>query len=339
MKKNNFDFLRFYLAFIVLLTHIIVLSEKQELEPYLKYLNSYLSVTAFFVISGYLIAKSYINSPSLKIYLKKRAARLLPAYIFVIITCSVGLYFLSNKSFYDYFTSTQLFKYLLANLTFQNYLQPYLPGVFTEHCGTNAVNGALWTLKIEVAFYLLLPLIIYFSNKVKNKILFFSLIYFLSVLYKIGCVYLGQVFDLEILSFISHQLPGFLSYFICGVALVYLQDIYLKNKNKLFVVGLVILLIERQIDIEFLTPIALSSIIFFVSFSLKKLNNFAKYGDISYGMYIYHFPIINIAVELELFKHTNTITAVLLIISCVFIVSFSSWHILEKRFLSKVRRL
>lgn len=46
----------------------------------------------------------------------------------------------------------EVFKYVAANLVFLNFTHPNLPGLF-ESNSLQAINGALWTLKIEVMFY------------------------------------------------------------------------------------------------------------------------------------------------------------------------------------------
>ena len=131
-KMNNCNFLRFILAFIVLLGHLIIITNHTELSYFKGYFNTYISVTGFFCISGYLIGKSFSETSSLKLYFTKRAARILPAYIFVVILSALLLSPLSTLSFSNYFTSIDLYKYLIANLFFLNFLHPDLPGIFTS---------------------------------------------------------------------------------------------------------------------------------------------------------------------------------------------------------------
>ena len=103
MRRNNFDLLRLYLAFIVVLGHLCVLSDVAVFKKFLPYFNTYISVTGFFCISGFLITRSFVTTTSVPLYFKKRAARLLPAYILVIVLSSVLLYFVSTYNAAGYF--------------------------------------------------------------------------------------------------------------------------------------------------------------------------------------------------------------------------------------------
>ena len=337
MRQNNFNFLRFYFAFVVVIGHLIELSNVDSLKKFALYFSAYISVTAFFCISGFLITSSYLNTPSLKDYFKKRAARLLPAYILVVIVCAFFLSFMSRYSFHDYFTHPQLFRYLVANLSFLNFVQPCLPGVFLDNGSSCAVNAALWTLKVEVSFYLAIPILLYFANKFKRKYIFFLLIYFASVVYRNYLEHLSDVSGNGLYSMLSHQLPGFLSYFISGIGLYYYYDFFMKNKKLLFIMAIIVFAVERRFGWEVFTPVSLSVIVFTLAFSFKQFNSFARHGDISYGIYIFHYPIIRIAYSLGYFENYNPYLVSLVVICIVILVGFVSWHLVEKRFLKKAK--
>lgn len=332
MKQNNFNFLRFFFAFIVVIGHLIEISKNSNLQKFAPIFNTYISVTSFFCISGFLITLSYLNTHRLKDYFKKRAARLLPAYILVILSSAVFLSILSKYSFMEYFTHPMLYKYLTSNLTFLNFIEPCLPGVFLNESSC-FVNGALWTLKIEVSFYLVIPVILYIVRRTKFKHIFLIGIYIISVFYRNILEHFSTYQGQEYLSILARQLPGFLSYFVCGIGLYYYFDTFIHNKKALLVVSLIIFIIERKLGVEFLTPFALSTIVFFIAYSFKKLNNFAKHGDISYGIYIFHYPIMKIAADFGFFEKYNPIIVSLLIILIVLIVGYISWHLVEKQFL------
>ncbi len=157
IAKNNFDFIRVLLAFIVFVGHLGYLSASADLE-FLKHSPVEVAVFAFFIVSGFLIARSYERTSTLKKYIMKRLKRILPGYWLVVVLCTVLLSLVSTVSFAEYFSSSQTHKYFLWNSVFMNFMAPNLPGVF----GNGAVNGALWTLKIEMCFYFLVPVLFLF---------------------------------------------------------------------------------------------------------------------------------------------------------------------------------
>lgn len=332
--NNNFDFLRFTLAFMVVLAHLITLSDSVILRPLDSYVDSYVSVTGFFVISGFLITKSYIGTSNPRAYFVKRLKRLLPGYLVVIFLSGVCLSLLSSLDAITYFKHPDLLKYFFYNSIFLNFLSPCLPGVFTTN-NLCAINGSLWTIKVEVGFYILIPFLAHMFNKLDKKITIFICIYVGSLLYKyIINYYLEQTGD-EIFNTLSHQLPAFMTYFACGIAFNYYLAGFLKNKAIYLFLAIPVFWIESYLALEIFRPIALSVIIFYIAYSLKGLNNFGKNGDLSYGVYIYHFPIIQFFVSLGFFERFNHWLLSIAIILLVLVTAFLSWHLLEKRFLNR----
>ena len=79
--------------------------------------------------------------------------------------------------------------------------------------------------------------------------------------------------------------------------------------------------------------------VFYLAYNFKWLNNFGKYGDFTYGIYIYHFPIIQIFVHFELYNKYNPFIVSTLNLFIVFALSVISWHVIELRYLSKSRKM
>lgn len=131
---NCFDFLRFLFASIVMIGHLIVITELPQLQGLYPYFDTYISITGFFVISGFLITQSYMRSQSVSSYFLKRAKRLLPAYVLVVVVCAAGLAGLSAYSPAEYYTDPGLYRYLIANLSFLNFVHPCLPGCLRAMC-------------------------------------------------------------------------------------------------------------------------------------------------------------------------------------------------------------
>jgi peptidoglycan/LPS O-acetylase OafA/YrhL len=339
MEKNNFDFLRFYFALVVVISHCISLSGAPVLQFLNPYFDTHLSITGFFIISGYLIYGSYLKSNSLKDYCIKRAKRILPAYLFIIFFSAFFFCLFSTYSINEYFFNVQFKKYIFANLFFLNFIEPCLPGVFKSN-SLCAINGALWTLKVEVAFYLAIPLIVYFGNKFSKPYLWYILLYVLGLFYQFLLNKLGDVFPEKYSFFMimKHQMPGFLTYFISGIAINHYFDFYKKNKKYLTIFSVIMFGVEYYFDLEILRPIAFSILIMGIAYGFKFLNNFGKNGDFSYGIYIYHFPLIQFLVSFNWFTIYNPILVIFFIVSVVFAFSYFSWHLLEKKFLYRFKQ-
>ena len=336
MKRDNcFDFLRFIFAFNVVLGHLTVIALYPELSAYKGVFNTYLSVVGFFVISGFLIAQSYDRS-TIKSYFIKRAKRLLPAYIFVVVGCAIGLVFVSTLSTAEYYSSAEWWKYLGANLSFMNFLHPWLPGVFNNpFTNDNSVNPALWTLKIEVGFYLILPLLMIWIRKTSKPGFVLLILYILSIIYREGCGYWADFTGNQFPVFMARQLPGFLTYFSAGMAGYLYKEQFMRFKNYIILPAILIFCAEYFFDIEYLMPLAWGSIVLWCAFSFPFLNNFAKYGDISYGIYIYHGPILKILLSVGIFNTLGLPLASSIYLIGVLCTGFISWHLLENRFLKR----
>ena len=241
MRRDNcFDFLRFIFALNVVLGHLTVIALIPELHQYSGWFNTSLSVTGFFVISGFLIAQSYERS-SLKSYFIKRARRLLPAYLFVIVSCALGLSALSELPVKEYFSSADFWEYMGANLSFMNFLHPWLPGVFNSPLIIdNSVNPALWTLKVEIGFYLIIPLLMIWLRKSKRPWIALAIIYALAVLYRKGMLLLGDYTSQHTFVFLARQLPWAMSYFAVGMAGYLYKDWFLRYKNHMILPAMIV---------------------------------------------------------------------------------------------------
>lgn len=332
INTNNFDFLRVVFALTVALAHLIELSQIQAFQEYKIFFNTRLAIDGFFVISGFLIAKSYESNKNFKVYVTKRIKRIVPAYAFLILVCAVFFSFISTYSFSNYFSSLQFWKYLVANLSFQNYIEPCLPGVFEGNL-TCAVNGALWTIKIEEAFYLLLPVFYYLIDSKKVNI------YVLSILIYVSSIVYFNYFVHADMYRIAKQLPGALAFFVTGVVFYRNFSFLYKWRHHIIIPCIILFVLEQYVyTTQILKPISYGFMVFYMAYSFKYLNNFGKYGDFTYGIYIYHFPLIQIFVYYNLFERYNYILASILVLLLVLVASILSWYLLELRYLSENRK-
>lgn len=331
LRHNNFDLLRFTFAFVVFLVHAHVLSGAPQLSVLSQCLSSELAVKSFFVVSGFLIFMSYENSGDIRGYFIKRARRIYPAYLFVIVFCVAVGGAVSSYAVGDYFSS-QMLKYLAANLFFLNFLHPNLPGVF-EGNSLQAVNGALWTLKIEVLFYFSVPLMVLAFRKY-GRLSAMIFLYLCSMVYAMAmeamAVRAGHEFYLEL----QRQLPGQLVFFIAGAAGYYYLDSLVKYARWLVPLAIVSFVFQSWLPWVAIQPVALAVLVISFACLLPVLGNFDRYGDFSYGIYIVHFPILQLLISQGYFRESPWMglffAGVLVMIS-----AFMLWHLVEKPFLRK----
>lgn len=328
--ENNFDLLRFVFAFIVFLVHAQTLTQIAALEPLKHWLSSELAIQGFFVISGYLVYMSHQNSRTLLHYLQKRARRIYPAYLTVVVLCAALGTALTSHGIDSSFAA-DLAKYLAANLVFLNFLAPNLPGLF-ESNPLQAVNGALWTLKIEVMFYLVVPLIAWAARQYGHRLVFAG-IYAASIAYSLLMHHLLTSTGRGIYEVLARQLPGQMTYFVAGMALYHYRAALPRLRWWLPPAALVVWLAQDRVSVLVLEPAALAVIVICFAVAFRSLGNFGRYGDLSYGVYILHFPILQFMITLNLFRNgfQGLALATLLVISAAFL----SWHLIEKRWLQK----
>lgn len=331
LRINNFDLLRFLFASIVFLVHSYALSGAEELAVLSKLFSSEIAVKSFFVVSGFLIFMSYENSSDTKGYFLKRARRIYPAYFSIVLICAVLGSIFSEYSWSEYW-SLPVLKYIVANLVFLNFLQPNLPGLF-ENNTLQAINGALWTLKIEVMFYLIVPFAVKAFRKFGRLAMMVAL-YAASILYSGIMIELARRTGVDAYIELQRQLPGQLTFFIAGAACYYYFHYLAKHGLWLLVLATMAFLLQAWLPWIAVEPIALGIVVVYFACIFPCMGNFGKYGDFSYGMYIVHFPILQVLISFGLFKESPWLmlgAAGLLILT----VAILFWNFIEKPFLRK----
>ena len=328
---NNFDFLRLLFALTVAIVHAATLSGVSIISNISQYLSSEVAVDSFFVISGFLIFMSYESSQSITNYISKRIRRIFPGYITVILLCSVLLFSTSSNTFYEYF-NIEFIKYVLFNVLTLNFLHPGLPGVF-ENNYMSAINGALWTIKIEVMFYITVPFISIIIYKYKShRLLILIGIYVASVLYSLIMLWFYSSEQMEIFIKLEKQIPGQLAFFISGGIIYYFYDYFYKKSSLLVVVAICAMIIHKNIiDIYILYPASLAVIVIYFANIFKYIGNWGRFGDLSFGVYIWHFPIIQVFIFYNLLS--NPILGTFILFLTILTTAYLSWHLVEKRYL------
>ena len=323
-NENAFNAIRFYLCMTVVTFHSLTNISIGNNNPFL---DGHLAVSGFFIISGFWITKSFLSSKDLKDFFSKRLKKILPMYYIAVIGFSILCLKYSTLSPKEYF-GIEYWKYLFWNCIFLNFMHPSLPGCFDGA----AVNGSLWTIKIEVGFYIILPLLMHIMKKLKTtmkKNIFLISIYILSVLYNVALHRLASKWNLP--AQLEHQLPGLMSFFVSGMIIFLNWQYFIKYKNFLIIPSIVLFVLRYYTHTEFLFPIAFSIIITFLALSLKFLKSIGRPIDFSWGMYLFHFPVM------QIIKYHGFSGNALIYLFSVIGISFTLTFIIEKYIQKKIK--
>lgn len=292
-RDNNLDLIRFIAAIMVIFSHAFPLSLGREERDYLLTVTGGqidlggIAVSIFFFYGGFLICKSAYRLQSAKKYFKARIIRIFPPII-VITVLMVFLIgpILSTLKVQEYFTRKLTYQYLLNSVLILAY---NLPGVFENNIYGTEVNGSLWTLPLEFLGYILC----FFMMKVgflKSKCLKWIMPIFVFVHIAVISIFSPQ--DMILMAWRPTAI-----FFVGMLYYVYQDKIYLSR--RIAVISMILLLFSTCLGILNVTIPFLGSYVFmYLGYGTKiKFSNFAKHGEISYGIYLCGFPIQQIVCE------------------------------------------
>jgi len=335
-KDNNFNLIRFVAATLVLFSHSYALAlgtpDAEPLRHTIGMTWGTIAVDVFFVISGFLVTRSFFERNNIVAFVWARFLRIFPALTIAVLFCvAIVGYWFTTLSPVEYFYNVETFNFLLKNVTLFFGVEYHLPGVFSQNPYANAVNGSLWTLPYEVKMYACLAIICFGLSHMENKwnTAIITKV-FLGLAFLAVC--LNIVFNLE--TFMSFKFIHLFSMFFVGSAYyLYRDHIILRLKWFLFILfALIFSLLDKQLFF-IIYCFALPYIVFYLAYvPTGKIRSFNKAGDYSYGIYIYAFPVQqSIAATLQGITVMNMILFSFFI---TLILAFLSWHWVEKKSLT-----
>jgi peptidoglycan/LPS O-acetylase OafA/YrhL len=340
-RVNNFDLVRLFAALQVAIVHALASFTPTGLVANaLRYgLSFFPGVPIFFVVSGVLISKSYEQSESLRDYFRNRCLRIFPA-LWICLVVSLGVICLSGVSTLGAVSTWECSLWWMAQMSiFQSY-QPH----FLNELGNGGLNGSLWTIPLELEFYLLLPVLYrvlrpqrQYGHALIFAVLLVSLAFELLLVRRPG--YLGSIAGCDLLRL---TLLPYLWMFLLGVLIQrnwhVLRGKLIGRAHWWFLGYLSVCMLARSLHIDvggndinplFLLPFAALVISF--AMSVRGLSErVLRQQDVSYGLYIYHALVIRVMRGLGLPSVTGAIAISLA-------VATASWILVEKPFLIRKR--
>jgi peptidoglycan/LPS O-acetylase OafA/YrhL len=326
-RHNNFDVLRLVAAASVIFSHAFLIGEgTQDPEP-LYWLTGgqtvfgVVGVFVFFTISGYLVTQSFEATGSPARFLTKRGLRIYPGLLVCLLASAFVMGpLVSDLPPADYFRSTAVYHYVASNFAMVLPANT-LPGVvFSGYSAGSVIDGPLWTLPSEVAMYLMVCAL--------------GMLRMLSLFVMLPLLVLGLVglwFDTASSEYFIGSALWLLPFFAAGMALYRLRDKkILRGSLALAALAGLVLSIPLHAFI-LLFPIFGSYLVIYLAFARGlPVIRAARLGDLSYGLYIYGWPVEQWLVRLnggtlawpKLFALALPLTAA---------VALISWHLVEAR--------
>jgi peptidoglycan/LPS O-acetylase OafA/YrhL len=332
-RDNNFNLIRFFAALLVLITHsFAIVTGDVNQEPFRASLGISLGTVAvdiFFITSGFLVTASLLTRKSLVDFVLARFLRIFPAlWVMLGITFFGGLW-LTSLTLSEFLTDSTVYKYFLKCSTLLFGVAHTLPGVFHDNPYPAAINGSLWTMPNELRMYATLAIVWFVLSYTRIDKLKGLKIFVVSVTIIVALVLFFINFSYES-SKVTRFLELFFMFFI-GASYYVLKE-YIVLKFDLFVLFLAVILVSGFVSFEVFN-VCYKILIPYVLFCLVYLpkgyiRNFNQFGDYSYGIYIYAFPVQQSTVMFFPDYSIAQVTIISILITLT--LAIISWHKLEK---------
>jgi peptidoglycan/LPS O-acetylase OafA/YrhL len=345
LRLNNFDAIRLGLALAVVWSHCFALwFGTEDFEPVSlllggTYNSGNVAVLGFFAISGFLITISYAQSRSSLSYLKRRVQRILPGYLVATTLCSlVVVPAFSSRGFGDLQPTEWLG--MLSNILLRNYI------IASDAFGGGPVNGALWSIPYEFWCYLGV-LGLGLAGLVKRRWTYPAIALAVMAI-RVWLDMTGRRPGSGVISdiigfpyFWFNVLPPFL---LGGVAYIWRKQI---PRSRWLLGGLIAATLLcahlpiadplRTVLTRLAFPPALTYAIFYLAFDQRvRLQHAARYGDFSYGTYLWGFPVQQMLIT---FCRSWAPFPLFVLFSLGAALGFgiASWQIVERHFLRRAK--
>lgn len=342
--ENSLDWIRLFAALQVAISHYMNLSllhyRKEGLEDtvllYIKrVITLFPGVVILFCISGFLMAASLEKGADRISFAKKRFLRIYPGlWVNIVLTALLLTALLKPDRAGK--------KALLVWLGVQGTGIAYTPE-FLKDFATGSINGTLWTIMVEIQFYLLIFLFWDFLKKRGDRFWHGALaVTFLLNLGSSFAVTRG-LFPHAAEALLDRTALPYLFWFVFGMYLYRFGERIVPLLCKyLPFIGIFYILYKGcwqhfgwQIPgyyADFITSLVLPCLVTGCAYAFGKHR---LKRDISYGIFLYHWPVINVIFYLGLPQKADHVLLLLCYIAAFCLLARASWELLEKRLVKR----
>lgn len=333
-RDNNFNLIRIAAALGVLVTHSFALAiGSGDAEPFRESLGMTLgsmAVDVFFITSGFLVTASLLSRQSTIEFIWARALRIFPALLaMLLLTVFVLGVFFTSLPISTYLSLPKTYIYFAKCATLFNGVAYNLPGVFDSNPYKNAVNGSLWTMPYEVKMYAILALF-WLALRIAPKIRLMAFqIIILTFAFISGAYILVDHFYLHT----EGQFVKLFFMFFIGASFHVAREyvVFSRALFWIFAAGLAVATLNKYIFFV-VYVFTIAYILFYLAYVPSGfVRRYNQFGDYSYGIYIYAFPVQQSAAAL--IPGITVLQMMLVSATVTFLLAALSWHLLEQRML------
>jgi peptidoglycan/LPS O-acetylase OafA/YrhL len=346
-RANSFGFLRLSFALLVIVSHAFALggfnNYTDPLGTWTKGQEDFgsIAVTGFFVISGYLVTRSYAESGTAVRYLWKRILRIFPGFLVCLVVTAFifgpWAYRVQYGHFGGYFslqTNTPLgYIYHNARLTIHQWnignLLAATPYQHDPNSHAQAFNGSLWTLIYEFKCYLGVAILGCLGILWRSRL---TVLGICIVLWAMQIKIIGSPDAFSRVPMLADaNMLRFAFIFSLGMVL-YLYRENIPISNTLAAVALITMLVSLRESFFLQFGILAFAYLCLWCAAMLPIKNVERFGDYSYGIYIYGF-IVEQMLGLYGVQKWGYVPYLLLAIFFSFVCAAGSWFLIEKRFI------
>jgi peptidoglycan/LPS O-acetylase OafA/YrhL len=335
--NNNFDLIRLAAALQVAVLHVLYYLSPQWRDHILcQLLALFPGVPVFFFISGFLISRSYEKTESVRDYTRNRCLRIYPA-LHVCVALNLIMVYATG-----YFEKAQagVVDILALYIAKTTVLQFYNPD-FMRQFGDGVLNGSLWTICVELQFYFVTPILYVL---LRRKALNSNLVLVIGIVLSIICnrllydtqaefhdsnywklarvsfipwiyMFLTGVLVQRNFALISRVFRPYLFFPVLLAYLAYAFTLYWHGFS-----------FSNSISPALFFPLAATVLI--AAYSGRELSRKLLRGhDISYGIYVYHIPFMNMFLYYQL---TGWLGYTAAVIAITIVTAVASWFLVER---------
>lgn len=328
---NNMGLLRVTLALLVIVSHSFELIGGRSSELLVRVFGTMtfgeVAVDGFFLLSGYLITKSYLHSRSIKSYLRRRILRIYPGYIVSYCLCLLIVAPLSGAT-----PVTRSFLELAKRLVRLMLLEPpAVDGAFTGLL-VPQLNVSMWTISYEFRCYLLV-VVVGLLGLFRNKKALLGLVAVLAALQVAGFQLSIEYHLEELVGKPTNLLRlGFL-FFAGSLFHVFANKIHYSRQRAVAAAILLAacMFLPRFAEAGF--AIFGGYLLFWLAFHCRPTlySRFDSRTDLSYGVYLYAYPVQNLLIYAN--RSISPWEVLAISAPAAVILAFASWSLVERPFM------